>query len=294
VAQGVANIGSVLFFGVPATGAIARTVANIKNGGKTPVAGMLHAVFILVFMLLLSPLAKMIPLSALSAVLLIVAWNISEIDHFRNLLRAPKSDVLVLLTTFGLTVFADLTIAVGVGMVLASMLFMKQMADVSNISDLGASNGSDEAETAAVAQKDPGAIGRRHIPAGVEVYEIDGPFFFGVADRLKDTLNQFERPPKVFILRMRHVPHIDATGMHALEEFYLKCKRQGTRLMLGGVHAQPLFEFVRIGFDQTVGLENIFENLDDALARRGGMWGRRRRCHRAGVARRWRGMGTHG
>src|SRR6185295_10942386 len=133
IAQGLANIGSTFFFGVPATGAIARTVANIKAGGKTPVAGMLHAVFLLCFMLALAPLAKMIPLATLAAVLLVVAWNISELDHFRTLLKAPKSDVLVLLTTFGLTVFADLTIAVGVGMVLAAMLFMKRMAEVSNV-----------------------------------------------------------------------------------------------------------------------------------------------------------------
>jgi sulfate permease, SulP family len=266
VAQGVANIASSCFFGVPATGAIARTVANIKNGGKTPVAGMLHAVFLVLFMLLLAPLARHIPLATLSAVLLVVAWNISEIDHFRALLRAPRTDVLVLLTTFGLTVFTDLTKGVGVGMVLASLLFMKRMADVSNIAGIREEIEQGQ-ETEAPDPKDPGRVDRRRIPPGVEVYEINGPFFFGVADRLKDTLNQFERPPKVFILRMRYVPHIDATGLHALDEFYLKCQRQGTRLLLGGVHAQPLFEFTRVGFDQRLGLENIFENLEDALAK---------------------------
>jgi len=266
IAQGVANIASSCFFGLPATGAIARTVANIKNGGKTPVAGILHAVFLVGFMLVLAPMAKHIPLATLSAVLLVVAWNISEIDHFRALLRAPRTDVLVLMTTFGLTVFTDLTKGVGVGMVLASLLFMKRMADVSNIAGI-----RDEIEqgqeTEAVDPKDPGAVDRRRIPPGVEVYEINGPFFFGVADRLKDTLNQFERPPKVFILRMRYVPHIDATGLHALDEFHHKCKRQGTRLLLGGVHAQPLFEFTRVGFDVRLGLENIFDNLEDAMAK---------------------------
>jgi SulP family sulfate permease len=268
VAQGVANVGAAFFFGIPATGAIARTVANIKNGGRTPVAGILHAAFLLVFMLVAADLARAIPLATLSAVLLIVAWNISEFDHFRELLRAPKADVLVLLTTFGLTVFTDLTIAVGVGMVLASMLFMKRMSEISNVSSITRefANGNDISEQIAT-QKDPNAISRRHIPRGVEVYEIDGPLFFGVADRLKDTLNQFEAPPKVFILRLRRVPHIDATGLHALEEFLHKCRRQGTTLLLGGVHAQPLFEFVRTGFDQEVGLDHIFENLDDALAR---------------------------
>lgn len=268
VAQGVANVGSAFFFGLPATGAIARTVANIKNGGRTPVAGMLHALFLLAFMFVGAELARAIPLATLSAVLLVVAWNISEIDHFRELLRAPRADVLVLLTTFGLTVFADLTIAVGVGMVLASLLFMKRMSEISNVSSIAGefANGSDASEVIAT-QKDPNAVSRRHIPRGVEVYEIDGPFFFGVADRLKDTLNQFERPPTVFILRMRRVPHIDASGLHALQEFLHKCRRQGTTLLLGGVHAQPLFEFVKVGFDREVGLENIFENLDDALAR---------------------------
>jgi SulP family sulfate permease len=267
VGQGVANVASAFFFGVPATGAIARTVANIKSGGSTPLAGMFHAAFILLFMVALAPLAASVPLPALAAILVLVAWNIAEVDHFRNLLRAPRPDVLVLLTTFGLTVFTDLTIAVGVGMVLASLLFMKRMAETSNITAVArefASNG-DELDALQADLKDPNAVARRHIPPGVEVYEIDGPFFFGVADRLKDTLNQFERPPRVFILRMRKVPHIDATGLHALEEFHLKCRRQGTLLLLGGVHAQPLFEFVRTGFDRAVGLDHIFENLDDAL-----------------------------
>ncbi|MBX3375823.1 MAG: sulfate permease [Phycisphaeraceae bacterium] len=266
IAQGVANVASSCFFGLPATGAIARTVANIKSGGKTPIAGVLHALFIVVFMLGLAPLAKHIPLATLAAILLVVAWNISEIDHFRALLRAPRTDVLVLLTTFGLTVFTDLTKGVGVGMVLASLLFMKRMADVSNIAGIREEIEQGQ-ETEAPDPKDPGAVDRRRIPPGVEVYEINGPFFFGVADRLKDTLNQFERPPKVFILRMRYVPHIDATGLHALDEFHIKCKRQGTRLLLGGVHAQPLFEFTRVGFDQRLGLENIFENLEDAIAK---------------------------
>ncbi len=266
VAQGLANVASTFVFGLPATGAIARTVANIKSGGRTPVAGMLHALFLLAFMLALAPLAKLIPLATLAAVLLVVAWNISEVDHFRALLRAPIHDVLVLLTTFGLTVFTDLTVGVGVGMVLASLLFMKRMADATNIAGVRDELASGQ-ESDAPDPKDPGAIDRRSVPPGVEVFEINGPFFFGVADRLKDTLNQFERPPKVFILRLRYVPHIDATGLHALDEFLIKCRRQHTRLLLGGVHAQPLFEFVRNGFDQRVGLDNIFENLDDALAR---------------------------
>lgn len=265
VAQGVANVASTFFFGLPATGAIARTVANIKAGGQTPIAGMLHAAILLAFMLALAPLAKLIPLSTLAAVLLLVAWNISEIDHFRALLRAPRNDVLVLLTTFGLTVFTDLTMGVGVGMILASLLFMKRMADVSNIAGVREEIAQGQ-ESEAADPKDPGEVRSKRVPTGVEVFEINGPFFFGVADRLKDTLNQFERPPRVFILRMRYVPHIDATGLHALDEFRIKCKRQGIVLLLGGVHAQPMFEMVRAGLDTAIGLEHIFENLDDALA----------------------------
>lgn len=265
VAQGVANIGSVVFGGIPATGAIARTAANIKSGGKTPLAGMIHAVTLLLIMLLAAPWAKLIPLSTLAAILMVVAWNMSEIDHFRSILRAPRSDIAVLLTTFGLTVFADLTIAVGVGMVLASLLFMKRMSDVANISaitdELAAEDEVDEGEP----PDDPNAIARRTVPPHVEVYEINGPFFFGVADRLKDTLSAQERPPKVFILRMRRVPALDASGLHALEEFYHKCHRQGTRLLLSGVHAQPLIAFARAGFDRVIGEDNMFGNIDDAL-----------------------------
>ncbi|MEZ6243663.1 MAG: sulfate permease [Phycisphaerales bacterium] len=266
VAQGLANVASSFFFGLPATGAIARTAANIKTGARSPIAGMLHAVFLLAFMLAAAPLASLIPLPTLSAILILVAWNIAEIDHFRALLRAPRPDMLVLLTTFGLTVFTDLTLGVGVGMVLASFLFMKRMAD------LGAINGMRKGletgrEPDAHDPKDPAQLADLDIPHGVEVFEVNGPFFFGVADRLKDVLDQLERPPKVFILRMRYVPHIDATGLHALEEFIAKCRRQGVTLLLGGVHAHPMFEMTRAGMDQQIGVENMFDNLEDALAR---------------------------
>jgi SulP family sulfate permease len=264
VAQGIANIGSILFGGIPATGAIARTAANVKSGGRTPLAGIVHAVTLLAFMLIAAPLAAMIPLAALAAVLIVVAWNMSEWNHFRSIFRAPRSDVFVLLTTFGLTVFTDLTLAVGVGMVLAALLFMKRMADVSNISAITREfdNGDDWAEL-----KDPNSINIRDVPSRVEVYEINGPFFFGVADRLKDVLRSLEQPPQVFILRMRKVPWIDATGLHALEEFHAKCRREGTQLLLSGVHAQPLFAFARSGFTDVVGPENMFGNIDDALNR---------------------------
>ena len=263
-AQGVANIASICFGGIPATAAIARTAANVKSGGRTPLAGMVHSITVLGVMLLLAPYAGKIPLAALAAVLVIVAWNMAERDHFRTLFKAPRSDIAVLLTTFGLTVFTDLTIAVGVGMVLASMLFMKRMAEVTNVG--GVRDGLDDAEDSSL-EADPNALDLRDVPPHTEVFEITGPFFFGVADRLKDTLGGLERPPKVFILRMRRVPAIDASGMHALDEFFSKCKRQGTTLLLSGVHAQPMFALAKYGLLDRVGEENMFGNVDDALNR---------------------------
>jgi SulP family sulfate permease len=265
VAQGVANISSALFFGLPATGAIARTAANIRSGARTPVAGMLHAVFILLFMLALAPIAKAIPLASLAAILVMVAWKVSELEHFRALLRAPKPDVLVLLTTFGLTVLFDLTIAVGTGILLSSILFMRRMAQVSTVA--GVAEESDEQQESVFDAKDPGRVAERRIPRGVEVYEINGPFFFGVANNLRDALDQVEKPPRVLILRMRFVPHIDATGLNALREFHRRCRDHGTVLLLGGVHAHPLFEMVKAGMDEEIGLDNIFDDLDQALTR---------------------------
>ncbi len=265
VAQGVANVGSVIFGGIPATGAIARTAANVKSGGRTPLAGIVHAVTLMLMMLVLAPYAVLIPLSVLAAVLILVSWNMAEIDHFRSLLKAPRSDVAVLLTTFGLTVLADLTVAVGVGMILAAILFMKRMSDVTALGTFRQE--LDESSEELTDASDPNAISARDVPAGVEVYEINGPFFFGVADKLKDTLREIEKPPRVFILRMRRVPAIDATGLHALEEFYSKCRRQNTKLLLAGVHAQPMFAMTKFGMLDQIGEENMFGNIDDALSK---------------------------
>lgn len=266
VAQGVANIACSLCFGLPATGAIARTAANIRSGAKTPVSGILHSVFVLLFMVAMAPLASAIPLASLAAILVMVAWKVSELEHFRALLRAPKPDVLVLLTTFGLTVLFDLTIAVGTGILLSSILFMRRMAQVSTVS--GMKEEIDEGqETEAVDLKDPGKVSEKRLPRGVEVYEINGPFFFGVANNLRDALDQVEKPPKALILRMRYVPHIDATGLNALREFHRRCVHNGTVLLLGGVHAHPLFEMVKAGLDREIGLENIFDSVDEALVR---------------------------
>lgn len=265
VAQGTANIASIVFGGIPATGAIARTATNIKAGAQTPVAGVVHALTLLVIMIVAAPLASRIPLASLAAVLFVVAWNMSEIDHFRYLMRAPRSDVAVLLSSFLLTVLVDLTVAVEVGIVLAALLFMKRMSEV----------GTDVIDTPIVAehqhqflvQNEIDGLSSSDVPPGVEIFEINGPFFFGVADKLKHTLDIIEVTPPVFILRMRKVPVIDATGLHSLREFHLACKRQGVVLILSGVHGQVAKSLRRIGLAAEIGLENVRPNIDSALRR---------------------------
>lgn len=266
MAQGIANIGSALFAGLPATGAIARTVTNIKSGGRTPVAGILHAVFLLLFMLLLAPLASYIPLACLAAVLIVVAWNMSEIERFRSLMKAPPSDRLVLITTFLLTVLVDLTVAIEVGIVLSAMIFMKRMSEVTQIGRaqemLDPSAGEPETPDEEVL---PG-----NLPKDVEVFQIKGPFFFGVAGRLHSVLDQLERPPKVFILRLRHVPLIDASGVAALEAFIGRCQQQGTEVILCGVQPQPREVLSRMDWSRGADIPmvaNLTAALDLAQAR---------------------------
>jgi SulP family sulfate permease len=263
VAQGIANIGSAMFGGIPATGAIARTATNIKSGGRTPVAGMIHALTLLLSLFTCAPLARLIPLSCLAGILAVVAWNMSEIDRFRNLLRSPRSDVAVLLTTFILTVVVNLTVAVQVGVVLAAMLFIRRMAEITNVGVVTRElrDGEEAAAT------DPNAIWLRDIPAGVQVYEINGPFFFGAADAFQETMRQVAKPPRVLILRMRNVPAIDATGLFVLEEFHKRCRRDGTHLLLADVHTQPLTALMRSHLYEQLGEENVTGHIDDALGR---------------------------
>lgn len=235
VAQGIANVGSALFGGLPATGAIARTATNIRAGGRTPLAGIIHAALLLVFMLALAPLMKFVPLAALAAVLLVVAWNMSEIEHFRHTLSAPKGDGLVLLLTFGLTVFFDLTVAIEVGLVVSAFVFMFRMADAVEVSagiKLLDENGDDRPLGDDASQ-------RSRLPPGVEVFQINGPLFFGAANRLDDLLDQFRDPPRIFILRMRLVPIIDASGVHALKTLLERCRRRGIVLVISGLQPQP-------------------------------------------------------
>ncbi len=260
-AQGLANIAAALFGGIPATGAIARTATSIKAGARTPVAGMIHAAVLFLCLFALAPLAERIPLACLAAVLIVVSWDMSEHERFRHLLRAPKSDIAVLLTTFGLTVLVDLTVAVQVGVVLASLLFMKRMSEVTS-----AARGLFEEDEEESQSADPQSLSRRKVPEGVEVFEINGPFFFGVADTLQDALGTLEKPPKAFILRMRRVPAIDASGLHALDDFRQKCRRQGTALILTEVQYGPAQKISRMGLDAAIGREHIVPRLDAALA----------------------------
>lgn len=261
VAQGMANIVVPLFGGIPVTGAIARTVTNVKNGGRTPAAGIVHAITLLLIMVFLGKYAKLIPMAALAAILVVVAYNMSEWHSFKSLLKSPKSDVAVLLTTFSLTVIFDLTVAIEIGMILSVFLFMKRMADVTNIGLIR--NELVDADE----KSDPNALSAKQVPEGVEVFEINGPFFFGAASKFKEEMRLMEKPPKVRILRMRNVPAIDATGLQTLREFHSDAKNQGVRLLLSGVHAQPLFAMTQAGLLDVFGEENVLGNIDDALDR---------------------------
>ncbi len=231
IGQGVANLASALFGGLPATGAIARTATNIRAGAKTPVAGMLHAAFVLLFSLFGTDLMGFVPMAALAAILFTVAWGMSEHERFIALLKVPGGDRLVLLLTFGLTVLIDLTVAIGVGVTLASLMFMARMAGAVEIDSGGSIDDDRDAENMAQ---------RAALPAGVEVFRIAGPLFFGVASDLLDTLRRVGQPPRVIILRLRLVPLLDASGLAALESFVDQAHRAGTRVIMSGVQTQPM------------------------------------------------------
>jgi sulfate permease, SulP family len=263
IAQGVANIATPLFGGIPATGAIARTATNVKNGGRTPVAGMIHALTLLLITIAFGRWAALIPMATLAAILVVVSYHMSEWRTFRSELTAPKSDVLVLLVTFLLTVLVDLTVAIEVGMVLAAFLFMHRMAEVTNISMVTREvedEGWDDSD-------DPNAVRDRSVPDGVEVFEISGPFFFGAAEEFKNALSTVAGKPRVLIIRMRDVPSIDSTGLHALQDLAKRSRKDAGLLLLSDVHAQPMFALVRSDLLATIGEENIFGNIDDALNR---------------------------
>lgn len=256
IAQGAGNVGSALFGGIPATGAIARTAANIKNGGRTPVAGMVHAVTLLLILVVLMPYAALIPMPAIAAILFMVAYNMSEWREFVHLCKtSPKSDILVLILTFVLTVVFDLVVAIEVGMLLAALLFMKRMSDVTEVE--GWKYVDDE--------EDPDSLSLRAVPKGTLVYEISGPLFFGAADKILQI--NVQDKCNCLILRMRSVNAIDATAMHNLEKLYEKCKKQEITLILSHVNEQPRLIMEKSGFDKLVGSENFCTHIDEAIRR---------------------------
>jgi SulP family sulfate permease len=269
IAQGIANLASPLFGGIPATGAIARTATNIKNGGKTPIAGITHAITLLLILLFFGKWAALIPMSTLAGILIIVAWNMSEAHLFVNLLRGPKSDVLVLVATFGLTVLVDLTVAIQVGIVLAAFLFMRRMAETTEVSAISEQFNHDEEEP----DQDPDSLRNRVIPEGVQVFEINGPFFFGAADKFKYAISTLERPAPVLILRMRHALSLDATALKAVETVAQSSRKNGTYLLLSGVHEQPLKILRSSGVADKIGHDNIFPHIDAALIRANALLG---------------------
>jgi SulP family sulfate permease len=264
VAQGVANIASPIFGGIPATGAIARTATNIRTGGRTPLAGITHSVTLLLILVFLGKWAAMVPLASLAAILVVVSYHMSEWRSFAGLLRAPRSDLIVLLLTFALTIFVDLTVAVQVGIVAASLLFMKRMSDITNIEVITSEmrDPTEDPGEISLWRKKRKIVGGHVIPPGVEVYEVNGPFFFGVANKLEDVLGEIDKPPRVFILRMRNVPAIDATGMYALERLASRSHAQGTKLILCEVRDQPLRAIKRAKKLE----EHVVANFEDALA----------------------------
>jgi len=246
VAQGGANIASALFGGMPATGAIARTATNIRSGARSPLAGIIHALFLLLFILLLSPLAAFIPMASLAAILVVVAWNMSEVDKFRALMRAPRGDQFVLLLTFGLTVMVDLTVAIEVGVVLAAVLFMHRMSQVDALQHGIKLLEGDMDDLTRL--PNGGYTQRDTLPEGVEVYRLRGPLFFGNAARLGDILDAIFGPwPRIIILRMRDVPMIDASGVGALGEFLRRCEAHGTGVIVTGILPQPRQVLERMG-----------------------------------------------
>ena len=258
VGQGIANIVCPFFGGISATGAIARTATNIRSGARTPVAGIVHSVTLLIIMLVAAPLAKFIPLTALSAVLIVVAYRMGEWENFPELLRSTKSDFSVMVLTFALTVIFDLTIAVGVGLSMAAVLFVRRMEEISHIRLVTPESEMDSGG---------GSIRGKDVPEGVLVYRIEGPFFFGAAEKLETALERYSTVPRVVIFRVRTVPAIDASGLHALEIMLDKFHRKGTRLILSGVQPQPMKVLYNAGFVDKIGLDNICANIDVALTR---------------------------
>ncbi len=256
VAQGIANIASPMFGGIPATGAIARTATNVRNGGRTPIAGITHAVVLLIILLCAGPLAAKIPLASLAGILVVVCYNMSEWRSFQFLLQGPRSDIVILLTTFFLTVLVDLTVAVEVGMVLAAMLFMRHMANLTQVRALSGENAGDT---------ETGVREALHIPANVQVYSACGSFFFGAAHKLMETIRIVSEAPKALVLDMTGVLHIDASGLHVLQQIQKECRQKGTAFYIVGIQTQPRRVFHKTGLFHSFGEAHFLPTLRDAL-----------------------------
>ncbi len=262
IGQGIANIVSPLFGGIPATGAIARTMTNINNGGRTPIAGIIHAIVLLLIFLFLMPLAQYIPMACLAGVLVVVAYGMSGWRSFLAMMRNPKSDVTVLLLTFILTIIFDLTIAIEFGLICACLLFMRRMAETTDVHAV-----LDEIDLNDDADMERGNLEHLTIPEGVEVYEINGPYFFGAGNRFEDIMARYGSHPKVRIIRMRKVPFIDSTGLHNLENMCLMSQKEGVTVVLSGVNPKVEAVLKRNNFNQLLGEANICNHIDLALAR---------------------------
>jgi SulP family sulfate permease len=261
IAQGIANVVTPIFGGIPATGAIARTMTNINNGGKTPVAGIIHAVVLLLILLFLGGLTKHIPMACLAGVLVIVAYNMSEWRTFKSILRSPKSDVAVLLATFFLTVVFDLTIAIVAGLLLAVLLFIRRISESTSMSMI--SKEIEEVENEDAEVKSEVLV----VPNGVEVFEIEGPFFFGIANKFEETMKQIGKHPKIRIIRMRKVPFIDSTGIHNLENLIEMAKKEKIQILLSGVTQTVHDTLIKGGIEKKLGEKNICPNIQMALLR---------------------------
>ena len=262
VAQGLANIASPLFGGIPATGAIARTMTNINNGGKTPVAGIIHAVVLLLIFLFLMPLAKYIPMACLAGVLVVVSYGMCGWRSFLELMKNPKSDVTVLLITFFLTIIFDLTIAIEVGLIIACLLFMKRMSETTDVKAI-----TEEIDLNQDAEFSTGNLDHLIIPQGVEVYEINGPYFFGAGNKFEEIMASFGDRPKVRIIRMRKVPFVDSTGIHNLTNLCEMSKKEGIQIVLSGVKEKVNGQLEHAGFYHLIGEENICSHINLALKR---------------------------
>ena len=264
IAQGMANLASPIFGGIPATGAIARTMTNINNGGRTPIAGIIHAAVLLLIFLFLMPLAQFIPMACLAGVLVIVSYNMSGWRSFLSILKNPKSDVIVLWVTFLLTVIFDLTIAIEVGLICACLLFMRRMAETTDVKVISDEINPEEEES----DFQMGNLEHLTIPEGVEVYEINGPYFFGAGNKFEEIMSALRhRRPKVRIIRMRKVPFVDSTGIHNLTNLCLMSQQEGIQVVLSGVNPKVQAVLHKAAFDTLLGEENICSHINEALER---------------------------